>query len=124
MKILIVDDDDIMLQLIVHQLKNLGEHDVITATNGKNAIRLVKEQQPDLIITDLLMPIASGTELVEYVREKLKVNAYIIVVSAMGLEHVQQEALDMGANRFMTKPFDLAQLLECIQEVNSISQAS
>ncbi|WKN33007.1 response regulator [Porifericola rhodea] len=124
MKILIVDDDDIMLQLIVHQLKNLGEHDVITATNGKNAIRLVKEQQPDLIITDLLMPIASGTELVEYVREKLKVSAYIIVVSAMGLEHVQQEALDMGANRFMTKPFDLAQLLECIQEVNSISQAS
>ncbi|MEK6476130.1 response regulator [Catalinimonas sp. 4WD22] len=124
MKILIVDDDDIMLQLVAHQLRNLGEYDVFTAANGKNAIQLAKKHQPDMIITDLLMPVASGTELVEYIRETLKLSAYIIVVSSIGLEHIQKEALEMGANRFMTKPFDLRQLMECIQEVNMMTQAS
>jgi CheY-like chemotaxis protein len=124
MKILIVDDDDIMLQLVAHQLRNLGEYVVFTAANGKNAIQLAKKHQPDMIITDLLMPVASGTELVEYIRETLKLSAYIIVVSSIGLEHIRKEALEMGANRFMTKPFDLRQLMECIQEVNMMTQAS
>ncbi|WPP48246.1 response regulator [Catalinimonas niigatensis] len=124
MKILIVDDDDIMLQLVAHQLRNLGEYNVIATTNGKNAIKLAEKHQPDMIITDLLMPIASGSELVEYVRETLKLNTFIIVVSAIGLDNVRKEALEMGANRFMTKPFDLKQLMACIQEVNALSQAS
>lgn len=124
MKILIVDDDDIMLQLVAHQLKNLGEYNVLTAANGKNAIRLAEKHQPEMIITDLLMPVASGTELVEYIRETLKFSTYIIVVSSIGLDHIKQEALEMGANRFMTKPFDLGQLLACIQEVNIMTQAS
>lgn len=124
MKILIVDDDDIMLQLVAHQLKNLGEYNVLTAANGKNAIRLAEKHQPEMIITDLLMPVASGTELVEYIRETLKLSTYIIVVSSIGLDHIKQEALEMGANRFMTKPFDLGQLLACIQEVNIMTQAS
>lgn len=124
MKILIVDDDDIMLQLVAHQLRYLGEYEVVTTTNGKNAIKLAEKHQPDMIITDLLMPIASGTELVEHVRETLKLNAFIIVVSAIGLDKVRQEAMEMGANKFMTKPFDLKQLMACIQEVNALSQAS
>ena len=124
MKILIVDDDDIMLQLVAHQLRYLGEYEVVTTNNGKNAIKLAEKHQPDMIITDLLMPIASGTELVEYVRETLKLNTFIIVVSAIGLDKVRQEAMEIGANKFMTKPFDLKQLMACIQEVNALSQAS
>jgi two-component system, OmpR family, response regulator VicR len=124
MKILIVDDDDIMLQLVAHQLRYLGEYEVVATNNGKSAIKLAEKHQPDMIITDLLMPIASGSELVEYVRETLKLNTFIIVVSAIGLDKVRQEALEMGANKFMTKPFDLKQLMACIQEVNAISQAS
>ncbi len=124
MKILIVDDDDIMLQLVAHQLRNLGQYHVMSANNGKSAIKLAENYQPDMIITDLLMPVASGSELLAHVRETLKLNTFIIVVSAIGLDKVRQEALEMGADRFMTKPFDIGQLMDCIQEVNALSQAS
>lgn len=103
MKILVAEDEPIMQKTIALRLKKDG-HDVITTDNGREALALFAEHAPDLIITDIMMPYASGLEIVGTVKQ-LGRKTPIIVLSAMGQENVVLEAFNLGADDFISKPF-------------------
>jgi len=103
MKILVAEDEPIMQKTIALRLKKDG-HNVITTDNGREALSLIASELPDLIITDIMMPYASGLEIVGTVK-KLERKVPIIVLSAMGQENVVVEAFDLGADDFISKPF-------------------
>lgn len=104
MKILVAEDEMIMLKTIELRLKKDG-HEIITCSDGREAILKIDETNPDLIITDIMMPFASGLEIIEAVKRKDGKQAKVIVLSAMGQENVVLEAFQLGADDFITKPF-------------------
>ena len=104
MKILIAEDDSMIMKLILTRLEKDG-YEVVTANNGDLALEKIKEEYFDLIITDIMMPFISGLELVSTVKNTLKKNIPIIVLSNMHLEATILEAFRLGADDFITKPF-------------------
>ncbi len=109
-KILVVDDDEMMISLITYRLKKEG-YEVLIANDGQQAVELVSEENPDLIITDILMPFMSGLEFVDQLRNTLQVKAPILIISSSGHEKTVLEAFDLGANDFITKPFSPSELV-------------
>lgn len=103
MKILVAEDEQIMQKTISLRLKKDG-HTVIATDNGREALALIAEEAPDLIITDIMMPYASGLEIVDTVKQ-LDKKIPVIVLSAMGQENVVLEAFALGADDFIAKPF-------------------
>jgi len=104
MKILVAEDEMIMLKTIELRLKKDG-HEVTTCSDGREAIQRIEEINPDLIITDIMMPFASGLEIIEAVKRRSGKSIRIIVLSAMGQENVVLEAFQLGADDYITKPF-------------------
>lgn len=103
MKILIAEDEPIMQKTIALRLKKDG-YQVLVTNNGREALHLIAEQAPDLIITDIMMPYASGLEIVGTVKSGAT-KTPVIVLSAMGQENVVLEAFQLGADDFIAKPF-------------------
>ena len=103
MKILVAEDESITLATMQFRLKKDG-HEVLIANNGQEALNLLKEHTPDLVITDIMMPFASGLEVLSFVK-KLPKPVPVIVLSAMGQENVVVEAFTLGADDYITKPF-------------------
>ncbi|MEP6845360.1 MAG: response regulator [Panacibacter sp.] len=104
MRILVAEDEPIMLNTIAFRLKKDG-HDIITTDNGRDALEKIDTLNPDLIITDIMMPYSSGLEIVGHVRKNMLRKIYIIVLSSMGQEKVVLEAFSLGADDFISKPF-------------------
>jgi DNA-binding response OmpR family regulator len=107
MKILIAEDDELMLRTLEFRLKKDG-HQVVLARDGKEALEKIDEFLPDLVISDIMMPFFSGLEVVASIREKYKTP--VIVLSAMGQEDIVLEAFRLGADDFITKPFSPSEL--------------
>ena len=104
MNILVCEDDVMMLKMIELKLRKDG-HEIFTATDGKKGAGLVKENSFDMIITDLLMPFLSGLELINVVRNELKQNMPIIVLSSVKFEETILKAFELGADDYIVKPF-------------------
>lgn len=104
MKILVAEDEPIMLKTIVLRLQKDG-HYVIPVDNGREALEQIDQQQLDLIITDIMMPYSSGLEIVGKVKSDASRKIPVIVLSAMGQENVVVEAFNLGADDYITKPF-------------------
>jgi DNA-binding response OmpR family regulator len=102
MKILVAEDEPIMLKTIALRLKKDG-HTVITTDNGREALEQIELENPDLIITDIMMPYSSGLEIVGKVKQNK--TTPIIVLSSMGQENIVLEAFNLGADDYITKPF-------------------
>lgn len=109
MKILIAEDEPLMLRALELKLKKEG-YEVIACKNGKEAIINIQEQHPDIIITDIMMPFSSGLEIVGLVKNSAYKKTPVIVLSAMGQEKIVEEAFEMGADDYVTKPFSLTEL--------------
>lgn len=108
MKILVAEDEPILLRMIEMRLRKDG-YEVITTVNGREALTKIEEQEPDLIIADIMMPFASGLEIVSIVKKKA-VKVPVIILSAMEQESVVLEAFKLGADDYITKPFSLNEL--------------
>src|SRR5271156_358380 len=106
-KVLVVDDDPSLLKALRIGLTARGD-DVVTAHSGAEAVNQVALARPDLVILDLGLPDIDGIEVCRRVREFSEVP--IVVLSAYGDEHRKVEALDSGADDFVTKPFGMAEL--------------
>jgi len=105
---LIVEDDPDMLNLY-HKILNkyLPNFDIIEAANGYDAIRIIVNKIPSLVITDHEMPLMSGIQLVETLRKKDEnKNIPVIVVSAKFNESIKQTYLNMGVNKLIPKPIE------------------
>jgi DNA-binding response OmpR family regulator len=109
MKILIAEDEAMMLAALQKNLQDDG-YEVISTTDGREAIEKYRSEQPDLIITDILMPYSSGLELIGIVKSGPGKNIPVIVLSAMGQEATVLEAFNLGADDFITKPFNPLEL--------------
>lgn len=110
--ILVVEDDKPIRNFICVSLEAQGYKSIDTQS-GKEAISLVSSYNPDIIIIDLGLPDMDGLDVIETVRPITK--ATIIVVSARGHEREKVEALDIGADDYLTKPFSVAELLARIR---------
>ena len=112
--ILIVDDEPQILRVMRAGLPPRGFH-VRTATTGEEALDEVRKQVPDLIVLDLVLPALSGIEVCRLVRETSQVP--IIVLSAKGAERDKVQALEFGADDYLTKPFGMNELIARIRAV-------
>lgn len=116
MKILICEDEEIMLTALEFRLRKQG-FDVILAENGKIALQKVKEETPDLIVADIMMPFVSGLELIEFIRKEMRNAVPVIVISALEREDVVLEAFRLGATDFIAKPFKPNELILRIKRI-------
>jgi two-component system KDP operon response regulator KdpE len=106
--ILVVDDEPQITRVLKTSLSSHG-YGTRTAADGDEALQVMKDWSPDLIITDLRMPNMDGLDLCRHVREKSRIP--IIVLSVKGEERTKVEALDAGADDYVTKPFNMNELL-------------
>jgi len=110
MKILICEDDLMTLKALEHKLKNEG-YETITVLDGKQAIEILNAKPNiDLVLTDLHMPLISGLELISHVRNELKSNMPIVMLTRVGLEDTVLHAFELGADDYITKPFSPEEL--------------
>ena len=119
-KILIVDDEDHLRMLIEQTLEDLEDEGVelLTASNGQEALDLIIEEKPNLVFLDVMMPKMNGIEVCRKVKQELKLNeVFIIILTAKGQELDKQKGKDVEADIYMTKPFDPDELLAKAREV-------
>ncbi|PRD57456.1 response regulator transcription factor [Sphingobacterium gobiense] len=109
MLILIAEDDELILKTIEHKLLKEG-YEVIVTRNGKDAIDRIRDTNVDLVISDIMMPFASGTEILSAIRSVGR-NIPVIMLSSLGQEDVVLNAFDLGASDFMVKPFSPTELI-------------
>jgi DNA-binding response OmpR family regulator len=112
--ILLVDDEPRYLRLMEANLVTEG-FQVIKATNGQEAIDLVVERHPDLVLLDVMMPVMDGFTALERIREFSSVP--IIIVTARGSESDRVRGLDLGADDYIVKPFSATELLARVRSV-------
>jgi two-component system KDP operon response regulator KdpE len=106
--VLVVDDEAPMRKYITTNLKIRG-YDALTATDGTEALKLIDEHPIDLLILDIMMPGPDGLEVLARVRRDMDVP--VLMLSARGRESDKVEALDAGADDYLTKPFGVEELL-------------
>ena len=118
LKVLIVDDDDMMHRLVRSVLTGLGFTRIKSAENGAAGLAAVEREVPDIIISDYHMPQMDGLDFVEAVRgDEARDQIVIIMLSAHDDRNIIEGARDLGADTFMIKPFhrdDLKQLIETL----------
>jgi two-component system KDP operon response regulator KdpE len=106
--ILVVDDESQITRVLRTSLSSHG-YDIRVANDGETALEIMKDWSPDLVITDLAMPNMDGLELCRRLRAKSQIP--IIVLSVRGEERMKVQALDAGADDYITKPFGMEELL-------------
>jgi two-component system KDP operon response regulator KdpE len=126
-KCILVVDDEPPIQRILRRNLIMNGYDVLIAENGEQAVELVREHQPDLILLDLWLPgEIDGMSVCEQVRQWTQVP--IIVVSARTDEKQKVQALDQGADDYLTKPFNndelLARVRACLRRAANASEGA
>ena len=106
--ILVVDDESQITRVLRTSLSAHG-YDIRVANDGETALEIMKDWTPDLVITDLAMPNMDGLELCRRLRAKTQIP--ILVLSVRGEERTKVQALDAGADDYVTKPFGIEELL-------------
>ncbi len=109
MKILIAEDEPLMLRTIELKLRKDG-YEVIGSPDGRDAMKRIEADKPDMIITDIMLPYSSGLEIVGRVKMSSGSGVPVIVLSSMGQEKTVEEAFSLGADDYITKPFSLSEL--------------
>ena len=120
LKILLADDVKELAEAVGAMLE-YNDYEVDIVNNGKEAIDQVKEKLYDCIILDVMMPIMSGLEAVKQIR-KLNIKTPIILLTAKSLVEDKVEGLDLGANDYITKPFEKAELLARIRALIRVKE--
>jgi len=106
-RICVVDDEPSILRLLQGNLAAKG-YEVLVAESGPETLELIVHRPPDIFVIDMILPGMSGLELIRHVREQSA--APIIVLSGIGDERSKVEALDQGADDYVTKPFSVEEL--------------
>ena len=114
MRVLVVDDDRPSLKMTAFLLREEG-YSVFTAENGNDALRMIDEKKPDLLILDVMMPGMDGWEVTRRLRRST--NLPIIILSAKGETTDRVFGLDLGADDYLAKPFEPSELLARVRSV-------
>ena len=115
--ILIVEDSATTRALIRAVIEELGEFETVEASSGFEALKMLPQQEYDLIITDINMPDINGLELINFVRNNPRYNQIpIIIVSTERSEEDKKRGMALGATAYVTKPFKSLELQEIIKK--------
>ena len=114
-RVLVVDDEADLVRILQFGLQAIGYH-VETASDGQEGLKKARELKPDIILLDLMLPKLDGYKVCRLLKfdERYK-NIPIIILSARTQAGDQLLAMEMGANRFVTKPYDFAEVLSHIE---------
>jgi len=126
-KIKILIADDVMLNIVlVKKVLSSRPYQIRTASNGQQTLQAIVEEQPDLLLLDLMMPGIDGFEVIRKIRtgECGNPNMRIVILSALSREEDKVKCLNLGANGYVTKPILLPRLLETVNEQVEIIAAN
>jgi DNA-binding response OmpR family regulator len=116
-KVLIVDDEPNIVTALEFLLKRSG-YEVRLASNGAEALEQVEAYRPDLVLMDVMMPIKSGFEVCQRMRERPEfAQIKIVMLSAKGTEAEVNKGLSLGADLYITKPFSTQELVATINRL-------
>ena len=124
-KILIVDDEPHIRMLIEQTLEELEDEGVefLTAENGEIALEIIQRENPQLVFLDVMMPKMNGMEVCRRVKKELGLdNVFIVLLTAKGQEVDRQKGQDVGADVYMTKPFDPEVMIEKARQVLNMTK--
>ncbi len=115
--VLVVDDETNIVLSLEFLMKQAG-HEVRIATDGEEALRLVEEKIPDLILLDLMIPKRDGYDVCQTIRANPEMDQVkIVMLTARGLEVEREKGLSLGANAYVTKPFSTQGLTELVNSL-------
>jgi DNA-binding response OmpR family regulator len=123
-KILIVDDEAHIRMLIQQTLEELEDAgaEIITADNGAEALETIKSEKPQLVFLDVMMPKMNGFDVCRTIKRDLKMSdVFIVLLTAKGQEYDKLKGAEVGADVYITKPFDPDELLAKAKAVLGIS---
>jgi two-component system, OmpR family, alkaline phosphatase synthesis response regulator PhoP len=121
-RILIVDDEKRTLLLMSRALRDLQEEhedvEILTASDGEQALDIIAAQRPALVYLDMMMPRVGGLDVCRTAKSELGMpDIRIVILTAMGQQVDRQRALEVGADFFLTKPFDPDAVLAIAKDV-------
>jgi DNA-binding response OmpR family regulator len=122
-KILIVDDESYIRLLLEQTLEEFEERgvEIITAENGKQAVDTIVKEKPELVFLDIMLPEINGFEVCSKIKNEYRLmNVYIIMLTAKGQENDEKRGLEVGVNRYLTKPFNPDLIVSIASEVLNI----
>jgi DNA-binding response OmpR family regulator len=123
-KLLIVDDEAHIRMLLEQTLEELEDEGVefLTAENGEEALEIIQEENPQLVFLDVMMPKMNGMEVCRRIKKDLAMeDVFIILLTAKGQELDRLKGQEVGADIYMTKPFDPEVILDKAREVLQIA---
>ncbi len=122
-KILIVDDEAHIRRLLEQTLEDFEDEGVtlLSACNGQEGLEQIQKELPDLVFLDVMMPVMNGFELCQKVKADSRFsNVYIVILTAKGQEFDKEKGKSVGADRYLTKPFDPDEIIETAEQVLGI----
>jgi len=122
-KIVIIDDEPHIRALLEQTLEDFEDEgvEIFTAKDGQEGLAILQEEHPDLVFLDVMMPKMNGFDVCNTVKNELKLpNIYIVMLTAKGQEFDKKKGLEVGADTYMTKPFDPDVIIAKASEVLGI----
>ena len=119
-KVLIVDDEPFIRLLLEQTLEELEDEGVelITADNGETALEIIRGETPEIVFLDVMMPKMNGFDVCNAVKNELGIGGvYIVLLTAKGQEFDRQKGIDVGADIYMTKPFNPDEVLDKAKQI-------
>ncbi|MDD3726076.1 MAG: response regulator [Candidatus Ratteibacteria bacterium] len=118
-KILVIEDESDNLKLLSMALKSAG-YIVFGATNGEEGLEIFKEEKPDLVILDVVMPVMDGWEVLRRIKSGLRSRRVpVIMLTAKNADQDKLKGYDFGADFYVTKPYNIKKLLPVIRDMLS-----
>lgn len=121
-KVLIADDEPALRSLLKTNLSFEG-FETLTASNGEEALRVIRDEAPDVVLLDVMMPVMDGWQVLEELSKNENRQTKVILVSAKATSEAQLQGWELGCDEYLTKPFDLDDMIERIMEVAERSTA-
>ncbi len=127
LKILLVDDEAHIRTLLKRTLMDLEDDfdvELLAAENGQEALDIIKEEEPQLVFLDVMMPKMNGFDVCYVIKHELKMEgATIVMLTAKGQTVDRKHGLEVGADHYVTKPFDPDDLLAMAMEILGLEEA-
>ena len=116
--VLMVDDEEAVLALVAATLGNNDRYRLLLAKNGEEALHLAREQRPDMLFLDIMMPGRDGYDVCQELKnDPATKNIRVVMLTALAQQADHQKALGAGADDYLTKPFSPTVLLQKIEQI-------
>jgi len=117
MKKILIADDNVSHLLILKKTLVLNGYEVITVRNGREALQMLKNNTVDFVLTDWMMPEMDGLELIRRIRDTVRPNPKIVVMTALVSDDAHWKAMTTGADDFLSKPYDTRSILQTLERL-------